>query len=215
MFPNLAEPVADAQLCCVRAPAHRHVAPRRPRSKLFTRQRLHCPKGSSQIRRSRIQVTAGAAALTRTRWSRSLGDLHDPSAARSPSSRARSPLGVLAEVPTPTTVTAIQDTGATTPRSTYNYLALPTCCAWPAFFSQFAWSLFFLNAIKRNQAQLYTRSEPLVNKLFFLKAQVQRPADFAVFKKARGTFAAKPPLSKKTHARSIWCFGRPFLTRLF
>ena len=33
---NLAEPVADAPLCCARAPAHRHVAPRRPGSELFT-----------------------------------------------------------------------------------------------------------------------------------------------------------------------------------
>ena len=32
---NLAEPVADARLCCARAPAHRHVAPRRPRSELL------------------------------------------------------------------------------------------------------------------------------------------------------------------------------------
>ena len=43
---NLAEPVADARLCCARAPAHRHAAPRRPRSELLTWQRLRCPKGS-------------------------------------------------------------------------------------------------------------------------------------------------------------------------
>ena len=43
---NLAEPVADARPCCARAPAHRHVAPRRPRSELLTWQRLRCPKGS-------------------------------------------------------------------------------------------------------------------------------------------------------------------------
>ena len=43
---NLAEPVADAPLCCARAPAHRHAAPRRPRSELLTWQRLRCPKGS-------------------------------------------------------------------------------------------------------------------------------------------------------------------------
>ena len=43
---NLAEPVADARLCCARAPAHRHVAPRRPGSELFTWRRLRCPKGS-------------------------------------------------------------------------------------------------------------------------------------------------------------------------
>ena len=36
MSRNLAEPVADARLCCARAPARRHVAPRRPRSELFT-----------------------------------------------------------------------------------------------------------------------------------------------------------------------------------
>ena len=42
---NLAEPVADARLCCARAPDHRHVAPRRPRSGLFTWKRLRCPKG--------------------------------------------------------------------------------------------------------------------------------------------------------------------------
>ena len=43
---NLAEPVADAPLCCARAPAHRHAAPRRPRSEFLTWQRLRCPKGS-------------------------------------------------------------------------------------------------------------------------------------------------------------------------
>ena len=43
---NLAEPVADARLCCTRAPAHCHVARRRPGSELFTWQRLRCPKGS-------------------------------------------------------------------------------------------------------------------------------------------------------------------------
>ena len=45
LSPNLAEPIADARLCCARALAHRHVAPRRPRSGLFTWQRLRCPKG--------------------------------------------------------------------------------------------------------------------------------------------------------------------------
>ena len=36
MSRNLAEPVADARLCYARAPAHRHAAPRCPRSELFT-----------------------------------------------------------------------------------------------------------------------------------------------------------------------------------
>ena len=37
--------IADARLCCAKAPAHRHAAPRRPRSESFTWQRLRCPKG--------------------------------------------------------------------------------------------------------------------------------------------------------------------------
>ena len=53
---NLAEPVADARLCCARAPAHRNVAPRRPRSEFFTWQRRRCPKG---VRASVSEVKDG------------------------------------------------------------------------------------------------------------------------------------------------------------
>ena len=51
---NLAKPVADARLCCARAPAHRHVvAPRRrPRSELFTWQRLRCDRPRAKGGRS-------------------------------------------------------------------------------------------------------------------------------------------------------------------
>ena len=55
---NLVEPVADARLCCARASAHRHVAPRRPRSELFTWQRLRCPK-ARKVRASGSEVKDG------------------------------------------------------------------------------------------------------------------------------------------------------------
>ena len=55
MSRNLAEPVADARLCCARAPAHRHVAPRRPGSELLTWQRLRCPKGSCIGKRGEVR----------------------------------------------------------------------------------------------------------------------------------------------------------------
>ena len=42
---------------------------------------------------------------------------------------------------------------------------------------------------------------PAVKKCLFLKVQIQRPADFAVFKKVRGTFAAKPPLFNQKPSR--------------
>ena len=67
---NLAEPVADAPLCCARAPAHRHVAPRRPRSELLTWQRLHCPKGSCIGKRGEGRWWVRSPANSRTSFQR-------------------------------------------------------------------------------------------------------------------------------------------------
>ena len=66
---NLAEPVADAPLCCARAPAHRHVAPRRPRSELLTWQRLRCPKGSCIGKRGEGRWWVRSPANSRTSFS--------------------------------------------------------------------------------------------------------------------------------------------------
>ena len=67
---NLAEPVADAPLCCARAPAHRHVAPRRPRSELLTWQRLRCPKGSCIGKRGEGRWWVRSPANSRTSFSK-------------------------------------------------------------------------------------------------------------------------------------------------
>ena len=67
---NLAEPVADAPLCCARAPAHRHVAPRRPRSEFLTWQRLHCPKGSCIGKRGEGRWWVRSPANSRTSFSK-------------------------------------------------------------------------------------------------------------------------------------------------
>jgi hypothetical protein len=66
---NLAEPVADAPLCCARAPAHRHVAPRRPGSELFTWRRLRCPKGSCIGKRGEGRWWVRSPANSRTSFS--------------------------------------------------------------------------------------------------------------------------------------------------
>ena len=66
---NLAEPVADAPLCCARAPAHRHVAPRRPGSGLFTWRRLRCPKGSCIGKRGEGRWWVRSPANSRTSFS--------------------------------------------------------------------------------------------------------------------------------------------------
>ena len=66
---NLAEPVADARLCCARAPAHRHVAPRRPGPALFTWQRRRCPKGSCIDTRGEGRWWVRSPANSRTRFS--------------------------------------------------------------------------------------------------------------------------------------------------
>ena len=67
---NLAEPVADARLCCARAPAHRHAAPRRPRSELLTWQRLRCPKGSCIGKRGEGRWWVRSPANSRTSFSK-------------------------------------------------------------------------------------------------------------------------------------------------
>ena len=67
---NLAEPVADAPLCCARAPAHRHVAPRRPGSELFTWRRLRCPKGSCIGKRGEGRWWVRSPANSRTSFSK-------------------------------------------------------------------------------------------------------------------------------------------------
>ena len=67
---NLAEPVADAPLCCARAPAHRHVAPRRPGSELFTWRRLRCPKGSCIGKRGEGRWWVRPPAHSRTSFSK-------------------------------------------------------------------------------------------------------------------------------------------------
>ena len=69
MSRNLAEPVADARLCCARAPAHRHVAPRRPRSELFIWQRLRCPKGPYIGKRGEGRWWVRSPANSRTSFS--------------------------------------------------------------------------------------------------------------------------------------------------
>ena len=66
---NLAEPVADAPLCCARAPAHRHVAPRRPGPSLFTWQRRRCLKGSCIDTRGEGRWWVRSPANSRTRFS--------------------------------------------------------------------------------------------------------------------------------------------------
>ena len=66
---NLAEPVADARLCCARAPAHRHVAPRRPGSEFFTWRRLRCPKGSCIGKRGEGRWWVRSPANSRTSFS--------------------------------------------------------------------------------------------------------------------------------------------------
>ena len=66
---NLAEPVANARLCCARAPAHRHVAPRRPRSELFIWQRLRCPKGPYIGKRGEGRWWVRSPANSRTSFS--------------------------------------------------------------------------------------------------------------------------------------------------
>ena len=66
---NLVEPVGDARLCCARAPAHRHVAPRRPRSELFTWQRLRCPKGPCIGKRGEGRWWVRSPANSRTSFS--------------------------------------------------------------------------------------------------------------------------------------------------
>jgi hypothetical protein len=71
---NLAEPVADAPLCCARAPAHRHVAPRRPRSELFTWRRLRCPKGSCIGKRGEGRWWVRSPANSRTSFSKGQKD---------------------------------------------------------------------------------------------------------------------------------------------
>ena len=66
---NLAEPVADARLCCARAPAHRHVAPRRPGSELFT-WRCDCAARARFVPRpARCKGGGGYAAPANTRTS--------------------------------------------------------------------------------------------------------------------------------------------------
>ena len=70
LSPNLlVEPAADARLCCARALAHRHVAPRRPRSELFTWQRLRCPKGSCIGKRGEGRWWVWSPANSRTHFS--------------------------------------------------------------------------------------------------------------------------------------------------
>ena len=69
LSPNLVEPVADARLCCARAPAHRHFAQRRPRSELFTWQRLRCPEGSCIGKRGEGRWWVRSPANSRTRFS--------------------------------------------------------------------------------------------------------------------------------------------------
>ena len=71
---NLAEPVADARLCCARAPAHRHAAPRRPRSELLTWQRLRCPKGSCIGKRGEGRWWVRSPANSRTSFSKGQKD---------------------------------------------------------------------------------------------------------------------------------------------
>ena len=71
---NLAEPVADAPLCCARAPAHRHVAPRRPGSELFTWRRLRCPKGSCIGKRGEGRWWVRSPANSRTSFSKGQKD---------------------------------------------------------------------------------------------------------------------------------------------
>ena len=71
---NLAEPVADARLCCARAPAHRHVAPRRPGSELFTWRRLRCPKGSCIGKRGEGRWWVRSPANSRTSFSKGQKD---------------------------------------------------------------------------------------------------------------------------------------------
>ena len=70
LSPSLMEPVADARLCCARAPAHRHVAPRCPRSELFTWQRLRCPKGSCIGKRGEGRWWVRSPAISRTSFQR-------------------------------------------------------------------------------------------------------------------------------------------------
>ena len=69
LSPSLVEPVADARLCCARAPAHRHVAPRRPISGLFTWRRLRCPKGSCIGERGEGRWWVRSPANSRTSFS--------------------------------------------------------------------------------------------------------------------------------------------------
>ena len=71
---NLAEPVAAARLCCARAPAHRHVAPWRPRSELLTWQRLRCPKGSCIGKRGEGRWWVRSPANSRTSFSKGQKD---------------------------------------------------------------------------------------------------------------------------------------------
>ena len=58
------------RLCCARAPAHRHVAPRRPRSELLTWQRLRCPKGSCIGKRGEGRWWVRSPANSRTSFSK-------------------------------------------------------------------------------------------------------------------------------------------------
>ena len=69
LSPNFVEPVVDARLCCARAPAHRHVAPRRPRSGMFTWQRLRRPKISCIGKRGEGRWWVWSLANSRTSFS--------------------------------------------------------------------------------------------------------------------------------------------------